>query len=258
MSSSTTAGRDTLAAPARGTTRIGLRRLALAGAALALVAGGAVIGRHWWTVGRFVEHTDDAYVGGNVTAIAPHVAGFVAAVAVADNQRVNAGQLLDPSRCARLSRGARPRRGGAGGARGGAGRIAGAVRPAAIHHSPAGGRAGREIRAGRLRRRRRRPLSRAGADQRRLAPGCAAQRHAGRAGPRRGRRRRGRAAGRARTPESACRIDRRGAGGRRPGARPISTPRGSISATPTSVRRSTVSSATARRRSAPMSRRAAT
>jgi membrane fusion protein (multidrug efflux system) len=64
------------------------------GAALAVLAGGAWYGEHWWRVGRFAESTDDAYVGGNITAIAPHVAGFVAEVLVADNQRVQAGQVL--------------------------------------------------------------------------------------------------------------------------------------------------------------------
>jgi membrane fusion protein, multidrug efflux system len=48
----------------------------------------------WWTVGRFMETTDDAYVGGNVTALSPHVDGFVSDIAVGDNQRVAAGQLL--------------------------------------------------------------------------------------------------------------------------------------------------------------------
>ena len=51
-------------------------------------------GYHWATVGRFVETTDDAYVGGDVTAIAPHVAGFVSEIAVADNQHVAKGALL--------------------------------------------------------------------------------------------------------------------------------------------------------------------
>jgi membrane fusion protein (multidrug efflux system) len=74
--------------------RFGLKRLALAGAALAVLAGAAWYGHGWWTNGRFIESTDDAYVGGNVTAIAPHVSGFVAGVLVTDNQRVRAGQLL--------------------------------------------------------------------------------------------------------------------------------------------------------------------
>jgi membrane fusion protein (multidrug efflux system) len=41
-----------------------------------------------------VETTDDAYVGGDVTPIAPHIAGFVQQIPVTDNQRVRAGQTL--------------------------------------------------------------------------------------------------------------------------------------------------------------------
>ena len=70
------------------------KRLAFAAAALAALAGGADYGHHWWTVGRFVETTNDAYVGADVTPIAPHVAGFIRTVLVADNQRVAAGQTL--------------------------------------------------------------------------------------------------------------------------------------------------------------------
>ena len=56
----------------------------------------AVVGyaHHWVTVGRFIESTDDAYVGGDITVIAPKVAGFIDRVAVTDNQRVHAGDLL--------------------------------------------------------------------------------------------------------------------------------------------------------------------
>jgi membrane fusion protein (multidrug efflux system) len=54
----------------------------------------AVIGVRWWTLGRFIERTDDAYVGGNVTVIAPHVSGNVAEVLVGDNEFVRRGQPL--------------------------------------------------------------------------------------------------------------------------------------------------------------------
>ncbi|PMQ06197.1 Multidrug export protein EmrA [Dyella sp. AD56] len=60
---------------------------------IALIAG-VVYGTHWWTVGRFIENTDDAYVGGDVTVIGPKVPGYIAQVAVTDNQRVHAGDLL--------------------------------------------------------------------------------------------------------------------------------------------------------------------
>ena len=90
--SGTITARDTVAAPP--VTRHSTRRLAIAAASLLVALGAAWYGADWWQVGRFIESTDDAYVGGNVTAVAPHVAGFVAQILVADNQRVRAGQLL--------------------------------------------------------------------------------------------------------------------------------------------------------------------
>ena len=57
-------------------------------------AGVLVLTWHWWMVGRFIESTDDAYVGGDLTVIAPEVAGFISRIAVSDNQQVHAGDLL--------------------------------------------------------------------------------------------------------------------------------------------------------------------
>ena len=70
------------------------KALVMSGAALLLVAAAATFGYHWWTVGRFMESTDDAYVGGDITVIAPKVSGFIARVAVTDNQTVHAGDVL--------------------------------------------------------------------------------------------------------------------------------------------------------------------
>jgi membrane fusion protein (multidrug efflux system) len=71
------------------------RRLALIGAALLLVAGTAgTFGYHWWTVGRFIEATDDAYVGAHNTTLAAKVAGYVSSIAVEDNARVRAGDVI--------------------------------------------------------------------------------------------------------------------------------------------------------------------
>lgn len=71
-------------------------RKQMAVAELILIAGlgVAALGYYWWTVGRFIESTDDAYVGGDVTVIAPKVDGFIAQLAITDNQRVHAGDLL--------------------------------------------------------------------------------------------------------------------------------------------------------------------
>ncbi|EXF94446.1 hemolysin D [Pseudomonas fluorescens HK44] len=71
-----------------------LKRLLLAVAALVALALIALYGSHWWTSGRFIEETDDAYIGGDVTVIGPKVAGYVEEVLVTDNQRVKAGDLL--------------------------------------------------------------------------------------------------------------------------------------------------------------------
>ena len=70
------------------------RRLARIAIPLVLLVAVAAWGAHWWTRGRFVEDTDDAYVGGDVTVIASKVAGYVQTVAVADNQAVHRGDLL--------------------------------------------------------------------------------------------------------------------------------------------------------------------
>jgi membrane fusion protein, multidrug efflux system len=75
-------------------TRVSMRTAGIAGAALVLLVALATVGYHWWTVGRFIETTDDAYVGGDITVIAPKVSGFIASVAVADNQTVHAGDVL--------------------------------------------------------------------------------------------------------------------------------------------------------------------
>ena len=66
----------------------------LYGLALVIGSGATWYGHQWWTVGRFIESTEDAYVGGDVTVIAPKVAGFIAELAVTDNQAVHAGDLL--------------------------------------------------------------------------------------------------------------------------------------------------------------------
>jgi len=86
--------RDYPKAPAAIPTRGKIRRAALA---LALLAGTATMvyyGHDYWTYGRYLETTDDAYVKADSTIIAPKVSGYIGEVLVGDNQPVNAGQLL--------------------------------------------------------------------------------------------------------------------------------------------------------------------
>lgn len=59
-----------------------------------LLIGALVWGVRWWTVGRFIEGTDDAYLQADSVTVAPKVAGYVAEVFVADNQAVSAGEPL--------------------------------------------------------------------------------------------------------------------------------------------------------------------
>jgi membrane fusion protein, multidrug efflux system len=86
--------RDIVAPRRAGRTRLSRKQLGIVGATLLAGLGVAWYGADWWTVGRFIDSTDDAYVGGDVTVIAPKVAGFIAEVAVTDNQDVHAGDLL--------------------------------------------------------------------------------------------------------------------------------------------------------------------
>jgi membrane fusion protein, multidrug efflux system len=86
--------REVEAVPAKTKPKRDRKRWALSGGALLLAATAVGYGYRWWTVGRFIKSTDDAYVGGDVTVIAPKVAGFISQVAVRDNQAVHAGDLL--------------------------------------------------------------------------------------------------------------------------------------------------------------------
>jgi membrane fusion protein (multidrug efflux system) len=61
---------------------------------LALLAGGGWYGYEWWTNGRFMVSTDDAYIEGDIATISPKVTGYVAKVNVVANQEVKAGDVL--------------------------------------------------------------------------------------------------------------------------------------------------------------------
>ena len=87
-------GRVAIADIAKPRRKLGRKQAAFAALGLLVAAGAAWYGEKWWTVGRFIESTDDAYVGGDITVIAPKVAGIIAKIAVADNQPVHAGDLL--------------------------------------------------------------------------------------------------------------------------------------------------------------------
>jgi membrane fusion protein, multidrug efflux system len=70
------------------------KRVVLPLVLLALVGGGGYFGYGWWTEGRFLVSTDDAYVKADVTTVAAKVAGYVTAVPVANNTVVKAGDVV--------------------------------------------------------------------------------------------------------------------------------------------------------------------
>jgi membrane fusion protein, multidrug efflux system len=73
--------------------RLGPRHALWSVGALLCVALGTW-GVRYWSVGRFIESTDDAYVQADSTTVAPKVSGYIAQVLVEDNQPVKAGQVL--------------------------------------------------------------------------------------------------------------------------------------------------------------------
>ncbi|ASV96889.1 HlyD family efflux transporter periplasmic adaptor subunit [Paraburkholderia aromaticivorans] len=91
--SDTTAAERTAAQPAESAKVESprKRKLMLALLAGAIVASGAGFGAYYFTVGRFYQSTDDAYVSGNLVQLTPQVSGTVIAVNTDDTQIVKQG-----------------------------------------------------------------------------------------------------------------------------------------------------------------------
>jgi membrane fusion protein, multidrug efflux system len=67
-------------------------RAVIAGAVVA--AALAAYGAHWWQGARYLEDTDDAYVGADTVVLRPKVPGYIVEEHVTDNQAVHKGDLL--------------------------------------------------------------------------------------------------------------------------------------------------------------------
>jgi membrane fusion protein (multidrug efflux system) len=70
------------------------RKRLLIALGIVVVVAGLAWGLRWWTVGRFIETTDDAYLKADSVTIAPKVSGYITEVLVGDNQAVAAGAPL--------------------------------------------------------------------------------------------------------------------------------------------------------------------
>lgn len=81
-------------APEASSKRSFVKRGLIAAAVAALLGGGAYFGHYWWTAGRFMVSTDDAYVGARNATLSPKVSGYVSEVAIEDNATVKAGDVI--------------------------------------------------------------------------------------------------------------------------------------------------------------------
>ncbi|MDX8442324.1 HlyD family secretion protein [Mesorhizobium australafricanum] len=61
---------------------------------LALLGAGSWYGYDYWTDGRFMISTDDAYVQADMSFVSPKISGYIDKVLVSENQQVKAGDPL--------------------------------------------------------------------------------------------------------------------------------------------------------------------
>lgn len=72
----------------------GTKKFVFMGLGLVALGAGLWYGYEWWTTGRFMVSTDDAYVQGDISSVAPKVTGYIESIPVSANQRVKAGDVL--------------------------------------------------------------------------------------------------------------------------------------------------------------------
>jgi membrane fusion protein (multidrug efflux system) len=83
------------AVPEPAKSRRSVRKLALIASVAAIVVSAAGwYGAQWWTTGRFMISTDDAYVRAHNTTLASKVSGYVTSIPLDDNARVRAGEVI--------------------------------------------------------------------------------------------------------------------------------------------------------------------
>src|SRR5262249_32939772 len=70
------------------------KRMALVFGALLALGVAGWYGQYWWTTGRYLVSTDDAYVGAKNATLAAKITGYVADVLVDDNAHVHEGDII--------------------------------------------------------------------------------------------------------------------------------------------------------------------
>jgi membrane fusion protein (multidrug efflux system) len=74
--------------------KAGRGRILIAGAVIVVLAVAGLWFFNWWTVGQFLESTNNAYLEADSVVISPKISGYVKDVLVGDNERVAAGTTL--------------------------------------------------------------------------------------------------------------------------------------------------------------------
>ena len=89
-----TPANDAASTPAPDKARRSRRPLVFAGLGLIALVAAGYYGYDWFTTGRYMVSTDDAYIGGDIATISSKLPGYVATVNVVANQTVKAGDPL--------------------------------------------------------------------------------------------------------------------------------------------------------------------
>lgn len=92
--------RSTVDADPAPKKRSRLKPILLIAAACAVLTIAARTGERWWTVGRFIETTEDAYLQADIVSLSTQVEGTVKDLPFSDNMPVRAGDtllVLDPT-----------------------------------------------------------------------------------------------------------------------------------------------------------------
>ncbi len=71
-----------------------LRLLLLFLVGMLTICSGAEFAWHWWSVGRFLEATNDAYVHSDISTVSAKVEGYIREVVVQDNDPVRRGDII--------------------------------------------------------------------------------------------------------------------------------------------------------------------